>query len=348
MFEGMQEEMSFSEKLAYLDQLPKHKMAQGSKGDRYFDIGTHRPWSMLCIKLLADMMLESATPMEIAFLSRRSYYDVTAIVNIYQWMFKEMEMVVLREKGQRLTDEDRIKKQKSVLNDTRAGVGIKISARNAGIDPSMVHYWRKHDPVFGDKFNQARADSKPVEMILSEKVEPSTENPRMDPEPKPPGFYPPSRDIDHLARYLLANIPGERRQSESTVDYAIRIMQEQRTIMENSKTCFKDVVRQRDQFLKQRDDAVTEIEEVRAVTEERKEQIHDLEERVRNLKAELDTADKELSHLFDQEEKRAATLPVTTIESRDIVVEILPDGAVCLDGISGRVIIKKGLRTSDV
>ncbi len=89
MFQGMQEEMTFSEKMKYLDQLPEHKMAQGSKGDRYFDIGTYRPWGMESISFLVDMMRENATPMEIAFLSRRSYYDVLAMHRIYKWVIRE-------------------------------------------------------------------------------------------------------------------------------------------------------------------------------------------------------------------------------------------------------------------
>ncbi len=89
MFQGMQEEMTFPEKMNYLNQLPDHKMAQGSKGDRYFDIGTHRPWGMESIRFLVDMMRENASPMDIAFLSRRSYHDVLAMYRIFKWVINE-------------------------------------------------------------------------------------------------------------------------------------------------------------------------------------------------------------------------------------------------------------------
>ncbi|MDP7423080.1 MAG: hypothetical protein QGH40_14465 [bacterium] len=74
--------MTFSEKMAYLNQLPRHKMVQKGEGKRWFDIGTLRPWGRLSIQFLLDMMGEKATPMEIAFLTRREYNDVLAMYRI--------------------------------------------------------------------------------------------------------------------------------------------------------------------------------------------------------------------------------------------------------------------------
>lgn len=71
--------MTFLEKFCYLEKLPKHRMTYQGTGTRYFDIGRLRPWDELSIKLLDEMIREDAVPIDIAYLTKRDYYDVLAM-----------------------------------------------------------------------------------------------------------------------------------------------------------------------------------------------------------------------------------------------------------------------------
>ncbi|MDP7422574.1 MAG: hypothetical protein QGH40_11910 [bacterium] len=76
--------MTFSKKFDFLDKLPKHKMTYKGTGARYFDLGSLRPWDKLSIKLLGEMIREDATPIDIAYITRRDYHDVLAMCRIYK------------------------------------------------------------------------------------------------------------------------------------------------------------------------------------------------------------------------------------------------------------------------
>jgi len=76
------QEMSFTEKLAYLSQLPEHRNAHGSDQKRFIDIGTRRPWGQESMTLLRDELAAGSTPIQIAFLARRNYQDVLAKIRV--------------------------------------------------------------------------------------------------------------------------------------------------------------------------------------------------------------------------------------------------------------------------
>ncbi len=84
--------LTFGAKINYLNQLPEHRLVHKGNGNRYFDIGTRRPWDSLSIRFLMDMISEAAAPIDIAYLTRRDYQDVLAMYRIVNWAVKPGEI----------------------------------------------------------------------------------------------------------------------------------------------------------------------------------------------------------------------------------------------------------------
>lgn len=66
-------------------------MAQGSKKDSALDVGTKRPWDDVTARVLAGMVKEKKSPIDIAFLTRRDPDDVFAMTQIAKWALNEVE-----------------------------------------------------------------------------------------------------------------------------------------------------------------------------------------------------------------------------------------------------------------
>ncbi len=85
-FESRKNTRTFSEKLCELSKLKKHRITDKGSGHCHFDLGSLRPWDRLSIIFCLDLIENSASPIDIAYMTRRDYPDVLAMVRIIEGM----------------------------------------------------------------------------------------------------------------------------------------------------------------------------------------------------------------------------------------------------------------------